>query len=86
MDLESPQGHFTDEKIQSLYNGTHLKGKHQLYDSSSNSSSLPSPVEIHSDVHSQDGKTLDPNYLNDSSDSDSFSTASNKAVLIKEIF
>lgn len=57
MDLESPQGHFTDEKIQSLYDGTHLKGKHQLYDSSSNSSSLPSPVEIHSDVNSQHNET-----------------------------
>lgn len=83
MNLESPEGHFTDEKIQSLYNGTHLKGKHQPYESNSGSdSNLPSPVEINSDFQSQ--KSLDKSV--ESSDSDSFTGNSNKATIIKEIF
>lgn len=28
MNLESPEGHFTDEKIQALYQGTHVKQNH----------------------------------------------------------
>lgn len=48
MNLESPQGHFTEEKIQSLYQGTHLKGNYQTYDSNS-STHLHSP-----DLHSED--------------------------------
>ena len=81
MNLESPEGHFTDEKIQKLYNGTHLKGKHQPYESNS-SSNLPSPIEINSDYHSQ--KSIDKSV--ESSDSDSFSGNSNKTTIIKEIF
>ena len=54
LNLESPEGHFTDEKIQQLYDGTHLKHKKQPFKYMGSSSSgshhsgsdLPSPVEF----------------------------------------